>query len=208
MSFFDVDEFNEMIAEAGQRCEWMRSFACPCVNPASGAADKTCAFCQGFGHLWEDPVEAVVAKTGSNVTKRWAQFGMYEEGDAVFTIGSDSPAYAIGAFDRVRMLDQTEPFSFNVVPGVTRPMSQIVSVEKVLQKVDGQLVSLGLPDVDQLGNLSWADGEPQGTYSLSGRRLVEYFAWTSQPLDRPYENGEALPRRIVMKRFDLYSRQG
>lgn len=88
----------------------------------------------------------------------------------------------------------------------------VISVEKVLQidvaGVTPVLVQRGLPDVDQLGKITWPAGEPVGTYSLTGRRNVEFFAWTSQPFDRPHEHGEPLPRRIVMKRFDLYGRQG
>lgn len=205
-----ASDFNELLAGIGQRCEWRRSFACPCGSNASGsgAADKTCPHCTGFGHLWEDPIESVVGKTGSDVRKKWAQFGQYDDGDTVVTIGSDQAAYGIAAFDRVLMLDQTEPFSMKLVPGVnTRITFPILSVEKVLViGADGSLKSLGLPDVNQLGQLVWPTGKPLTAYSITGRRPVEFYAWTNQPFDRPHELGEPLPRRIVLRRFDLYGR--
>lgn len=204
-----ASDFNELLAGIGQRCGWRRSYACPCVSVLSGSASTTCAFCSGKGRIWEDPVPTVLGKTGSDVLKKWAQFGQYDEGDTVMIVGSDSPAYAMGAFDRVLMLDQTEPFSMNLTQGVNARIPwPVVSVDKVLAIVQGALVNFGLPDISQDGVIEWPTGgpPPSAVYSLSGRRPVEFFAWTNQPFDRPHQLGEPLPRRIVMKRFDLFGR--
>lgn len=204
-----ADDFNEFLSVIGQDCLWRKSWACPCVSPNSGAASTTCTVCSGAGRLWDAGVQTTLGKTGSDAIKRWAQFGMYDEGDTVMTVGSDSPAYAIAAFDRVLMLNQTEPFSQAIVPGVnSRLKFPALSVDRVFSIVSNALVDHPLPTVNPDGTFAWPGGAaPVGQYSISGRRRVEFFAFTAQPFDRPHEHGEPLPRRIVMKRFDLFGRQ-
>jgi len=41
---------------------------------------------------------------------------------------------------------------------------------------------------------------------LTGRRRQEYFVYAEMPFDRPIHYGLTLPRRVVIRRFDLYGK--
>lgn len=199
--------FNALIGGMGLRASWRRGYACPCVEPTTGAPDPACRACRGLGRVWMPGVDVIVGKCSSKSTKAWADFGRWDDGDAVMNFGSDSAAYGIGPYDRLLMLDQSEPFSLNLTRGVNdRIAFSVISIEKVLAFDERRtLREFGLPDVNPSGELEWASGEPPAhqTYSITGRRHVEYFCNPDQPLDRPFHAGAALPRKVVLKRFEL-----
>ena len=94
--------FNAHLLNIGQRLGWRRAFACPCVNPASGAARQDCPLCRGKGRQWAAEVIGVAGMQNQSQKKGFAQFGTWEPGDALLTVGSDSPFYDAGQYDRFR----------------------------------------------------------------------------------------------------------
>lgn len=200
--------FDGLLNQMGQDVVWRRAYACPCVNPNSGQAKANCAHCSGKGRIWQPPVPARTGVAGRDAHKQWAQFGFADVGDVVVSIPSDSPLYAIGPFDRVRFENRSEPFSLNITKGINEKIRHaVLSVEKVLYLNNGNLVDAPLPVVLPDGTLNWDGVEvPDGvTFSVSGRRKAEYYCFPETPFDRPHHAGATLPRRVVLRRFDLYA---
>lgn len=205
---FDPAEFNAHLNEMGQDTLWRRAHACPCVNPSSGQPKPNCKHCFAKGRMWEGEVAARTGVAGGGAHKQWANFGISATGDVVVSVPSDSPLYAIGPYDRVLFLNRTEPFSQNVVKGVNERINfPVVALEKVLYLQDDQLVDAELPMILPDGKLDWSGVEvPDGvTFSITGRRRAEYFCMPDTPFDRPHHAGAALPRKVVLRRFDLYA---
>jgi hypothetical protein len=201
--------FNAFLNGLGQTFAWRRAYACPCLNPSSGAAKPDCPLCAGKGQTWGEAVEGISGIAGQSIQLKWAKFGLFEPGDVVLTIPSDSALYAMGQFDRVVMLDSSVPFSTKFVRGkgdVLRYPN--VQVDRVFWLDGADTVEGGIPTVDDDGTLTWTDGEPPvGTvYSLTGRRRPEYFVWGNYPQDRAHHGGSALPRKVVLRAFDLFGR--
>ncbi|MCK7579808.1 MAG: hypothetical protein MZV65_31715 [Chromatiales bacterium] len=44
------------------------------------------------------------------------------------------------------------------------------------------------------------------TYTLAGRAYPEYFCYGDFPQDRAHHHGEPLPRKVVLRKFDLFGR--
>jgi len=205
---FEPSEFNAFLNNIGQDVMWRRARACPCVNPNSGQAAFTCPHCDGKGRIWMAEVAARTGVAGGSVQKQWVNFGMYAEGDIVVSVPSDSPMYAIGPFDRVLFLNRTEPFSQNIVKGVNEVIRfAVVELETVLYIDGDNVVDAPLPLIMSDGTLDWSGVElPDGvTFSITGRRRAEYYAFPSTAWDRPHHAGAALPRKVVLRRFDMYA---
>jgi hypothetical protein len=205
--------FNRHLAHMGQDVAWRKAFSCPCKNPDSGASDKKCPHCAGKGYLWDPALDSVVGVAGAKVQREWAQFGMYEAGDSVVTIGSDSPLYAMGQADRVTMLNATEQFSLTLIRGAPtdRLIGKIESIGRVFWLDDDKaLVQGGIPDVADNGTLSWVDGEPPAgrQYGISGSRYQEFFCFNMFPSNRNEHQGAQLPKKVVLRKFDLWGRSG
>ncbi len=204
-------DFNVFLADIGQDVTWRRAYACPCVNPNSGQAKASCVHCGGKGRLWQEAVPASTGVSGRTAQKEWVQFGISDVGDVVVTIPSTSCMYDIGPFDRVMFINRSEPFSQNIVKGVNEKIRFfVVSIEKVLYLDESnELVNSDPPAVNEDGTLDWTDVElPDGvTFSVSGRRRQEYFCYPEMPFDRPHHAGATLPRKVVLRRFDLYGNQ-
>lgn len=208
---FNAGAFNAFLGNIGQEYEWRKSFACPCVNLHSGAARPNCPQCGGRGRLWAAGVHGVAGVASSRIQREWAQFGVYENGDTVVSIPENTPMYDIGPFDRVRMLNSTEQFSLPLVRGQNdRLLGPIESIERVfwLHPQTRAIVEGGIPTVAADGTLTWtADEPPAGMqYSISGRRLQEFFCWGDFPSNRNQHQGMRLPRRVVLRKFDLFGR--
>lgn len=209
--FLNPARFNSHLLHMGQNVAWRKAYACPCRNPNSGASDPKCPQCAGKGQLWDASIDSVVGVTGSKVQKEWAQFGNYESGDTVVSIGSDSPLYEMGQFDRVTLLNAPEQFSITLVRGAPteRLIGKIESISRVFW-LDAQkaLVQGGIPQVDDNGRLTWETGEPPaGTqFGISGVKLQEFFCFGPYPSNRNEHQGARLPKRVVLRKFDLWGR--
>jgi hypothetical protein len=201
---------NAHLAQMGQALAWRRSYPCPCRDPYSGAAAPGCQACAGNGRTWDVALDGYAGISGLKVQREWAQFGLWQSGDVVVSLPSDSPVYAMGEGDRVALMDSSEPFATVLVRGATdeRLAFPVVAVEAVRWLDQGATVTGGIPRVAADGTLSWIARAPSvgAQYSVAGRRRPEYFVWGELPQDRAHHGGEALPRRVVLRRWDLYGR--
>lgn len=209
--YLNPAKFNAHIRHMGQDVSWRKAYVCPCKSADSGASDPKCPNCAGKGQLWNAAAVGVVGVTGSKVQKEWAQFGNYESGDTVVTIGSDSPLYRMGQFDRVTLLNAPEEFSVALIHGANteRLIGKIVSVDRVFWLNEQKaIVEGGTPTVDEDGRLAWATGEPAvgAQFTISGVKLQEFFCWGQFPSNRNEHQGALLPKRVVLRKFDLWGR--
>lgn len=206
----DPAAFNAMLNDLGQTVDWRRAFACPCRNPHSGGASPSCPHCHGLGTYWGDPVACRVALSGQQAQREWAQFGQWESGDLVVTLPADSAAYALGPLDRLTLRDSSIAFTVIVRPG--EPLrGSVLTISSVTWLVADALISApALPLVGVDGHLIWpADADaPADTTMLavSGRKHPEYYVFPTHPQDRAHQGGAPLPRRVVLRLFDLFGR--
>lgn len=205
------DHFNAFLEKMGQWVRWRPAVTCPCRSESSGAADINCPVCEGRGYTWLDPITASVALTGQRVQQAWAKFGLWESGDVVVSIPSDSSCYGMGEFDRVLFTDSSEPFSASFVRGSERRiLLDMASIDEAYIIENGALVPVIVPSLTDEG-FSWDDGEGPAVgqqYSIKGRRRPEYFLYQDFPQDRAHHHGADLPRKVVLRRFDLFGREG
>lgn len=203
--------FNRHLDHMGQVVSWRQAYACPCKNPHSGAADTKCPQCFGKGWLWTAALEGVVGVPNQKTQREWAQYGMWESGDMVVSIPENSPVYEIGQADRIVMLNATDRFSLTLTHGAQteRLIGMIEKVTRVFW-LDAQknIVEGGIPAVADNGTLTWSSGEPPAgkQYAINGTRFNEYFCWGPYPSDRNEHKGARLPRRVVLRKFDLWGR--
>lgn len=209
--FLNPAAFNAHLNHMGQKVTWAKAFRCPCFNPHSGAARANCPNCHGKAWFWADPVTAVTGVASQQLQLKWAQFGMWQDGDTVLSVPEDSPVYESGQFDRIVMLNNTDYFSLPLVRG--GPDERISDpVEKITRVfwLDGlgKLVEGGIPEVNADGTLTWTSGSPPVgmPYSITGTKYNEYYVYGAYPGDRMEHQGARLPRRIVVRRFDLFGR--
>lgn len=203
--------FNRLINHIGEDCRWRRAFACPCKSPTSGQADPRCPQCSGKSWLWAAGQDGTAAKSGQKAQLQWAQSGLWQAGDVVLTIGEDSPLYDIGPMDRVMLLNSSNPFSTTLLRGAATEhlFGEIQSVDRVFWLDINKAIVEGTarPTVAANGSLTWSTtgSPPSGQqYSISGVRLNEYFCWGDFSQDRMMHHGARLPRKIVLRLFDLF----
>jgi WD40 repeat protein len=68
---------------------------------------------------------------------------------------------------------------------------------------DGGLVA----SVAENGAITWAVAPPIGAqFSMIGRAHPEFFLFKDLPQDRAHHGGATLPRRVVLRRWDLFGR--
>jgi hypothetical protein len=204
-------KFNGLLHGVGQAFLWRRGYACPCITPGSGQPKVSCAHCHGKGRFWAATATDGVAGVGSrDALKKQADFGIWDAGDMLLSIPSDSSLYAMGQYDRLLSVNKTEPFSMNLVYGVNDVLRFApVSIERVTWLDGGNnLVDGDIPTISADGTLVWGASSPPAktTYSLTGRRHPEYFVYHELPTDRPHHQGEPLPRRVVVRVFDLFGK--
>ena len=90
-------------------------------------------------------------------------------------------------------------------------MFQASGIDRVfwIDAVTKALVEGPLPSLGADGRPVWgADAPPPGvTYSITGQRLPEYYCLVEMPSSRNEHSGASLPRRVVLRRFDLLGRR-
>ncbi len=209
-AFINQFEFNALLNEVGQEFWWRKAVACPCVDPYSGQPKQDCIYCSGKAHIWGDPACSKAGIISQSQVKKLVPFGLMDTGDIMVSIPSDSPMYDIGSFDRAQMRNRTEPFTMAIVQGVNSTLRFTpTSIDSVhwIDTVTGDFITGTIPEIS--GNLLVWSGTtpPEGQqFTLTGRRYPEYYCYQEQPLDRPHQFGEPLPRRVVLKRFDVAGR--
>lgn len=136
--------------------------------------------------------------------------GLYVAGDAVLSVPENSPLYGIGQFDRVVMLNSTDPFSTIKVRGKDDQLTVTVeTIARVFWLDQNSVVVEGpLPAVSADGVLSWViNGPPAGTqYTVEGTAFSEYFCFGPFSSDRNEHHGARLPKKSVLRKFDLFGR--
>lgn len=204
-------DFNNLIADMGQTVRWRQSFACPCTNPHSGAAKPGCPICGGNGRGWGSPVDCDAGITGQKTQREWAQSGLYESGDVVISLPSDSAIYAMGQFDRAILVNTSERFSIVLTRGNNDTLRfPFLTVTRCFWLNSGgtAIVEGGIPSVSSAGVMTWTTGEPAAgaTYTVEGTRMNEYFCYGMFPSNRGIHHGEALPKKVILRKFDLFGR--
>lgn len=203
--------FARMLENFSEPALYRPAFACPCINPSSGSARANCLHCNGQGWLWSAPQQINIAVASSSVQQAWAKMGSYESGDLVLSIPNTSPAYEIAPFHRVTMLANTDEKSAPLTRGAPRErlLGPIKSIRRVFWiNALNAVVEGAIPAVNEDGTLGWpAVGAPPAgqQYSITWVRYLEYFAFTQFANDRMKHN-LPLPRRMVLRRFDLMGR--
>jgi hypothetical protein len=212
---FNVQGFNNLLESYAEPMLWRRSNACPCLNPNSGSPDINCSLCGGKGRLWDVPreLDKGAAVASSSTQQAWAKMGIWQQGDLVLSIPESSPMYEISQFDRVTQLTSTDDFSLVLIHGSQkeRIFGQVKSISRVFWKNSAALLVEGaIPSVNPLdGTLVWpANGQPPvaSPFSITGTRYAEYFCFGPFSNDRMKQGGLRLPRKMVMRRFDLFGR--
>lgn len=199
--------FNRFLRHIGQDMSWRQSFLCPCRNINSASAKADCTVCFGKGVYWGDEICGYAGISGMDVQKQWFDFGMAELGDVVITLPSDTDMYDMAQFDRVVMTNSTQPFSVVLKRGEECLLFRPVSVDYVTWFKNGVIVQDGKPVIEG-GKPKWiSGGPPDGTiYTIGGRRHPEYFMYQDFPQDRAHHHGARLPRKVVLRKFDLFGR--
>lgn len=204
-------DFNILLADMGQTVRWRQAFACPCVNAHSGAAKPGCPICDGKGQGWKTAVDCDAGVTGQKTQREWAQSGLYESGDVVISLPSDSAIYAMGQFDRAILVNSSERFSFVLKRGSNDVLQfPFLAVTRCfwLNTAGTAIVEGGIPTVSSAGVLTWLTGEPVAgsSYTLEGTRMNEYFCWGMFPGNRGIHHGELLPKKVILRKFDIFGK--
>jgi hypothetical protein len=204
----DPDAFNEFLGNWAQTVQWRQSDICPCRDPNSNAPSPTCRVCTN-GQIWAAAAATKLAISGQKVQTKWAQMGRYENGDVVCTLASDQAIYAMREFDRVLFTKSTEPFSRNLVnTGTPKLPFAVVQVDRLFWLNDAltQVVDGTIPTVGADGTITFGvNAPPAGAqFTISGRRNPEYYCYMELTQDRAHFDGAALPRRVVLRKFDLF----
>ena len=209
---FNPSAFDRHLNNIGQTVLWRRSYGCACVNPSSGSPDPKHALCHGKGRIWDSPIETITGVANQATTAEWAQSGQWESGDMVLSIPQSSPLWDAGQFDRVVMLNSDDVFSQPLVRGA--PTERLLFAANAITRVfwlhatTRLIAEGGIPTIDANGIPSWETGAPPvgTTYSITGTKLNEYFIWGKYPSDRNEHAGMRLPKRTIMRKWDLFGR--
>lgn len=205
--------FNRHLLHMGQKVTWRRSYQCPCADEFSGAASASCPLCKGKGYQWSTKsIPGVVGVTAQVNKKQYAQFGNWEDGDMILTVGSDSPVYDISRFDRLLLLNSTDRFSRVLVRGdeTEKIDVPVVSIDRVfwLNQSRNAVIDGDIPTVAADGTIAWGANAPDPgvQYSITGVCYTEYYVYDMMPSDRNEHSGLLLPRKCQLKNFDLFGR--
>lgn len=209
-----VARFNRQLRRQGQDVTWARAALCPCRDPDTGGARPGCPVCHGKAVIWSAPVPSHTGVSGQKVQREWVAFGQYESGDVVVSIPSDTPFYAAGESDRVVFVQSSEPFDVVHTRGASteRFLWTAVRFDRCfwLRPDGGGVIEGGAPVQAADRSVSWPAGRlapPLGTqYTLTGRKRPEYFMFKELMQDRAHYGGLALPRRCVLRKWDLFGR--
>lgn len=206
------DAFAALLDNFAEPFVYRKAYACPCINPNSGSPAANCEHCAAKGWLWTEPEPAEAAVCSSSVQLEWAKMGNWESGDMVVSIPYTSSLYRIAQFDRLTPLANTDQRSLALVRGAPKERlhGTVSGVLRVFWFDDaGSVVEGLLPNVAPNGTLSWPDGgaPPVGkSYSITYGRYSDYYCFGPFSNDRHKHGGLLLPRKMVMRRFDLLGR--
>lgn len=210
---FSRQNFNRHLKNIGQDVSWRPAYVCACIEPTTGSPDPKCKLCSKRGWIYGDAVATVCGVSKQETQAQWAESGLWEQGDVVVTVPEVSPMWDGGQYDRVILLNATEKFSLPLRRGDVGDnlkLYDVVSIDRVFWKhpTTQMAVAGGIPTWDAAGVLSWSEREPPiGTqYSITGTRRIEYYIFGNFPANRNEHQGMRLPKRVVLRRWDMSSR--
>lgn len=95
------EDFLRAILQHGKFVTWRKAMLCPCITDATGQADLNCAFCDGSGYTYVDPIDiqANMMMFEKN-TRLYEKFGLWAAGEVSVTV---EPEYRIGWRDSLEM---------------------------------------------------------------------------------------------------------
>lgn len=209
MSFSEA-WFNNFLDQIGATVTWRKASECPCRNTRTGGSDVDCPVCEGLRYLWDPGVTTTIGVQGIKADRKFAGFAEWEKGDMLATIPSDSPAYAVGEYDRFA-IDQAEfRFSTILTKGTKDRLkySTIHTIDRLWAIVGGVAVDyVEGTHFDLEGNLIvWGAGAgpADGTqYSVRYFAVPEYFVYLAMPQDRIQGNLN-LPKRVPLRLYELF----
>ncbi|HHA3594123.1 TPA: hypothetical protein ACODIZ_003650 [Salmonella enterica subsp. enterica serovar Newport] len=212
---FSRQAFNTHIANMGQDVLWMRSWICPCQDKNTGSPKPSCPICVGRGHVWDQPVPMVLGIASQKTQIRWEKLGQWESGDMVVVVPEDCPAWDnAGQYDRIITQHGLDGFSEVLTRGapterIRMPVHSVQRCFWIDPNDSTRIVEGVIPEMDANGRPHWPNGgepAPGTQYSLTGDRYSEYYLLDSYPDDRNEHRGMRLPKRMVMRKWDLFGR--
>jgi hypothetical protein len=208
---FSPARFNRHLSGIGQKFGWRRAAACPCkATNSMGSAQPDCPVCFGKGTSWGRVTVGQAGVVGAKAARQFADWARWEQGDVMLSVPSNSPLWAAGEHDRMMMLDSEEPFSLTLVRDeLARVDFTVLRMDRCYWLADGELVDGTLPRIDPVTrHLTWPDpdGEPpyREGFVISGTKRPEYFVFRELPISRGHGNGLALPKKLLLSKFDLF----
>ncbi|EGD6457243.1 hypothetical protein IAJ44_004304 [Salmonella enterica] len=212
---FSRQAFNAHLDNIGQDVLWMRSWACPCMDRNTGSPKPACPVCVGRGHVWDEPVSMVMGIASQSTQVKWAKMGQWEHGDMVVVIPENCPAWDYGGqYDRFITEQGFDGFSEILTRGdpterLRMPVNEVFRCFWIDPADKTKVIDGALPTIDANGRPHWLNGgepPPGMSYSITGDRFSEYFMVDSYPDDRSEHRGMRLPKRVVLRKWDLFGR--
>lgn len=209
---FSVQGFNAHLVNLGQAASWERASLCPNRSSRTGGADQTCTVCSGTGYLWSSPVDVTVGITSMQTQREYGQLSEWERGDVIATIGSDSPAYGAGEYDRLTLKQAIVRVCQVLTRGTNDKLKYqfpVSVVETWAIVANAKVVLVKDTDFSLSGNtITWLTGVVQAgqNYIITYTARPEYFVYRDWLQDRPHQGGLALPRKVQCRLMDLMNR--
>lgn len=191
---------------------WRRASLCPCRTKHTAGADSDCPTCNGLGTFWDRGRATAAAVVGAKAARGYADFARWEDGDVMLSVPGDSALWAAGEHDRVTFTKGEIPFQIMARrDGFSRLNFAVAKLERCFWLSPGtrQVVEASLPKPDATGLLTWPDPDrapdPGEQFTLMGTKRPEYFLFKDLPVSRAHFDGLRLPKRMLLRRFDLWA---
>lgn len=212
---FNVNDLNQNLNDKSQQATWETASPCPCKAKRTGGADAQCPVCFGVGVIWNNATICRIALQGMKSVKEFAMLGMWEKGDIMVSLPSDSAAYECGENDRFTLDDSRLRISQVLTRSATVDLlkyTSIMSIEQIWAIASGARVDFtrGI-DYALVGNvITWlapaAVPLPVGTqYSVVYVAHPQYYVYRDLVTDRPH-GSQDLPRKVHLRLMELFSR--
>ena len=202
--------FNEFLGDIGATVTWRKASECPCRNSRNGGADPDCPVCEGMRYVWDAGVVTKIGVQALQTQRKFAAFGEWEKGDMLATIPSDSPAYAVGEYDRFVIEKAELRLSSILTKGLNDRLkyATIKSLDRVWS-IQGTVAVdyYAGKDFALSGNaIVWSPSAtlPDGTqYTVRYFAVPEYFVYLTLPQDRMQSDLD-LPKKVPLRLMELF----
>lgn len=209
---FSVGGFNGFLKNLGQQATWERASICPDRSHRTGGTNPKCVVCQGRGHLWSAPQDVTVGFTSMQTVREFGTLSQWEQGDGIVTIGSDSPAYGAGDFDRLTLTNAIVRVCHVLTRGSNDKLKYrfpVAILEVWAIVASAKVVLVKDTDFTLSGNtITWITNTVQleQNYTVLYTARPEYFVYRDWLQDRPHQRGLALPRKVHVRLMELMNR--